>query len=297
MQKVKFRVPAVIGKAVAAPTIGRDRALTVMERVSAVTHLISSLENLTSERDRQAGGVNHWKEVRRSHSTRPALVRRALDTIGDPRRIRAMNATRVIAAASLLVPGTPRRYRAAANGYLALTSVTNYLTQPYGTDGTDQLSFQVQAASAVARMTDKPRLVDACLWYVALQSTMSYAMAGYAKLPSHIWRSGEALPGVLRTESYGDRSAYELAQRHPVMAKVSAHTVLALECAFPVVFLAKGRPAPLMLASMGAFHLVNARVMGLGRFVWAFTSTYPALLYAVQRRTDSRSALVSRSSS
>ncbi|MFE7572463.1 hypothetical protein ACFU76_36920 [Streptomyces sp. NPDC057539] len=277
-----------------APSIGRDRALTVMEQAGAVTHLISSLENLASERDRQFGGVNHWDVVRRSYTTRHPLIRRALDTIGNPRQARTIHAARVIAAASLLIPGTPRRHRAAASGVLAVTSMMNHLTQPYGTDGTDQLSFHVQAASAAARITDKPRLVDACLWYVALQSTMSYALAGYAKLPSHIWRSGKALPGILRTESYGDRGAYQIAQRYPTIAKVSAHAVLALECAFPVVFLAKGRPAPLMLASMGAFHLVNARVMGLGRFVWAFASTYPALLYAVQRRTNSPSALDTR---
>lgn len=233
------------------------------------------------------GGVNHWETVRESYATRSPLVRRTLDVMGNPRHVRVIHASRVIAAASLLVPGTPRRHRAAANGVLALTSLMNYLTQPYGADGTDQLSFQVQVASAVARTSDKPRLVDACLWYVALQSTMSYAMAGYAKLPSHIWRSGDALPGILRTESYGDRDAYQMAQRHPVLAKATAHTVLALECAFPAVFLAQGRPAPLMLATMGMFHMVNARVMGLGRFVWAFTSTYPAVLYAVQRNTDS----------
>ncbi|MDN3250953.1 hypothetical protein ACFW4O_33265 [Streptomyces mutabilis] len=292
---MKF-VHSMFSKAVTAPSIGRERALTVMEQVSAVTHLVSSLENLFTERDREFGGVNNWDVVRENYATRSPLVRRALDKIAKPRHIRVIHATRAIAAASLLIPATPRHYRAAANGFLSVTSITNYVTQPYGTDGTDQLSFQVQAASTVARLADKPRLVDACLWYVALQSTMSYAIAGYAKLPSRIWRSGEALPGILRTESYGDQSAYQLAQRHPAIARMSAHTVLFMECAFPVVFLAKGRPAPLMLASMATFHLINARVMGLGRFVWAFTSTYPALLYAVQRR-ESAAALVTRRSS
>lgn len=268
-----------------------------MEQTSAVTHLIHSLENLASARDRQPGGLNHWDEVREIHAARHPLVRRAIDVLADPRSVRTIHIARVLAAASLLAPSAPRRLRAAANSMLALTSMANNLTQPYGNDGTDQLSFHVEAAAAIARTSGKPRLIDACLWYVALQSTMSYAAAGYAKLPSDIWRSGDALPGILRTESFGEPKAYEMAQRHPTLTKLTAHSVLALECAFPVVFLAKGRPAPLMLATLGMFHLANARVMGLGRFVWAFTSTYPAVLYAAQRRPVAPAALASGRSS
>jgi len=33
------------------------------------------------------------------------------------------------------------------------------------------------------------------------------------------------------------------------------------------------------VGSAGAFHLVNARVMALGRFVWSFVSMHPAVLY------------------
>lgn len=294
-ENMKLQLKPPMSRILSAPSIERGRALTLMEQTSAVTHLIHALENLTSKsaRGRQPGGLNHWDEVRKLYASRHPLVRRAIDVLADPRSIQLTQATRVLAAASLLVPGTPRRLRAAANSALTLTSMANNLTLVYGNDGTDQLSFHVQFAASIARTSGKPRLVDACLWYVALQSTMSYAAAGYAKLPSDIWRSGDALTGILRTESFGEQKAYEMTQRHPAMTKLVAHSVLALECAFPVVFLAKGRAAPLVLATFGAFHLVNARLMGLGRFVWAFTSTYPAVLYAVQRSSREPAALAS----
>jgi pimeloyl-ACP methyl ester carboxylesterase len=53
-----------------------------------------------------------------------------------------------------------------------------------------------------------------------------------------------------------------------------------MECTFPAVFLGRGRLAPLFLASASAFHIGNARIMGLGRFVWSFMSMHPAILYA-----------------
>jgi pimeloyl-ACP methyl ester carboxylesterase len=67
-----------------------------------------------------------------------------------------------------------------------------------------------------------------------------------------------------------------------------------MECAFPLAFARKGRFAPYMLAATGAFHLVNARVMGLGRFVWAFTSTYPAVLYTTGPRDRTGTAAPAR---
>lgn len=271
------------------PQISRNTALTVSEQLSAVSHLISSLELLTYGRDRDPGGLNDWEVARTRFERFPRFTRRVLDTISHPRNVRIVQGIRVASAASLLIPGTHRHLRAAANGVLTLTSAAGYISQSSGTDGTDQLTLIVQAASSVARIGErKPRLVDACLWSIAIQATMAYGISGYAKLPSEVWTSGEALTGVLRTESYGDEAAFKIAKKYPALAKAAAHTVLALECSFPIVFLTKGKLTLPMLSSMGTFHLINARVMGLGRFVWAFGGTYPAILYAVQSRAQTR---------
>ncbi|MGK4584733.1 alpha/beta fold hydrolase [Kitasatospora sp. HPMI-4] len=281
-----------------ATAFDRSRALTAMERISAVTHLVSSLEYLAKESDREAGGLNNWAVTRRAVKVKSPLLGRVLDVVGRPGTTRALHATRVAAAASLWLP-LPRRARAVADTVLVGTELALHPRQIFGSDGADQLSFLVQSLAAVARAGERrPRLVDACLWAVALQSVMSYTVSGLAKLPSLTWRSGDALPGVTRTLTYGDRRVWQFLNGHPRVNRALAHAVLALETGFPAVFLRGGRPAPLMVASVGAFHLVNARVMGLGRFFWAFCSTYPAVLYAtgpkvraapdgrVERRSD-----------
>jgi pimeloyl-ACP methyl ester carboxylesterase len=137
-------------------------------------------------------------------------------------------------------------------------------------------------------------VVDAGLWFVGLQATAAYAASGFAKLVSPTWRSGQALPGVLRTQVYGDRRAWQMLRRHPRAARALTAGLLALECLFPAVYLAKGRLARPIVLSAGALHLANARIMGLGRFVWAFGAMYPALFYTtgpreqpgVERRDD-----------
>ncbi|MCF1592913.1 alpha/beta fold hydrolase [Streptomyces muensis] len=269
---------------VSQPSVSRATALSLGERLSAATHLASSLEYLTTERDREQGGFNNWEVVRESHLTRPPLVLKALDIVARPRVTRALHMARVGAAAALLAP-SPRGVRVAANAVLSGTSLLMYPVNHYGTDGSDQVSFLVQSVTTVARAGERNRrLVDACLWFIALQSTLSYAVSGWVKLSSPTWRSGRALPGVMRTLTYGDRPTWELARRHPRAAHALCAGVLALECAFPLAFVAKGRPALLMVGSAAAFHLANARLMGLGRFLSSFVSMHPAVLYAAGPR-------------
>ncbi|MFI9105452.1 alpha/beta fold hydrolase [Streptomyces fildesensis] len=278
------RLPRLIRALVSPPTVSRSTALSLGERLSAATHLASSLEYLGTERDRRQGGFNNWDVVRDSHLARPKLIIRALDIVAHPQVTRALHMARVGATAALLAP-SPRRVRVTANAVLSCSSMLLYPLNHYGTDGSDQVSFLVQSVTTVARAGERnPRLVDACLWFVAMQSTLSYAVSGWVKMASPTWRSGRALPGVMRTLTYGDRSAWELASRHPRAAHALCAGVLALECAFPLVFLAQGRPAPLMVGSAAVFHFANARLMGLGRFLSSFVSMHPAVLYAAGPR-------------
>jgi pimeloyl-ACP methyl ester carboxylesterase len=254
--------------------------LAATERLGAVTHLVSSLEYLARERDREWGGANNWAATRAGFGARWPLYGRLLDVVGDRRVTRGLHVARVAAAAALWLP-LPPRARAVANGVLPVSQLLLHTRHLYGSDGADQVAFLTQALSAIGRAgRNQPRLVDACLWFIALQSVLSYTVSGWAKLPSETWRSGRALPGITRTRTYGDRAVWQLMDRFPKLTRTTAHGVLALECGFPAVFLGRGRLAPPVLLAAATFHLVNARVMGLGRFFWSFLSTYPAVLYA-----------------
>lgn len=265
-------------------TFDRSAVLSWTERISSVTHLFASLEYLTRRRDRQRGGANNWAVNRRTFHEHAPRLTRALDLAANDRVATALHVSRAVAAAALWLP-LGRRQRVAANAVLTGSQAALHAQHLYGSDGADQVSFLVQALTTAARAGQRrPAVVDACLWFVALQSVLSYTVSGWAKLPSETWRSGRALPGITRTLTYGDPQVWQLMRRYPRLTKLAAHGVLAMECAFPLAYAAKGRPAPYLLATAGAFHLVNARVMGLGRFFWAFTSTYPAVAYTTRPR-------------
>ncbi|MFE0462819.1 alpha/beta fold hydrolase [Kitasatospora sp. NPDC058965] len=285
---LRRRLRQALAACTAPPTVSRAGALALSERLSAVTHLVAGLEYLRAPEDREFGGCNDWTVLREAYRNWPAPLRRAMELVGDRRTTKALHLARIGAAAALLTP-LRGRGRVVAGAVLSGTSLVLYPRHIYGTDGADQVSALVSTVTTVARAGERhPELVDACLWFVSAQSVLSYAVSGWVKVTSRTWRSGEALPGIMRTHSYGDREVWELTKRHPRAAHALGSAVLALECAFPAVFLLGGRPAPAMVGSALAFHGVNARVMGLGRFLWSFASMHPAVLYTAgpRRRAD-----------
>lgn len=276
----------MIGRALAsltaAPRITREQALRRMESISAGTHLMAAVEHLARPQFRRTGGLNNWEISRHSSSFTSAPVRTVLDVVGRPGVTTGIYTAKAAAALVLMSPWGGRRTRFAANAALAVGSVVMHPRQHYGTDGSDQVSFLVQAAAAVGRSSSRPAVADAALWVVALQSTMSYAVSGFVKLAGETWRQGKALEGVTRTMTYGDRWTYDLLRRFPRAGKAVGASVLALECAAPLAYLGRGRLARWHTLGTTAMHLGIAKTMALGRFVPAFTSMHPAVLYTAR---------------
>ena len=55
--------------------------------------------------------------------------------------------------------------------------------------------------------------------------------------------------------------------------------IILFEIAFPLVLILPWEGKLLLLSIGLLFHITNAVVLGLNRFIWAWSATYPALLY------------------
>jgi hypothetical protein len=107
------------------------------------------------------------------------------------------------------------------------------------------------------------------LGYIAAQLVLSYFLAGLFKLRDPAWRNGTALAQLLSAPQYRSRP---LALP---FARWLGYGVIAFECAFPLALIDAR-----LLSLLGiAFHVVNARVLGLNRFLWAWLAAYPALWF------------------
>ncbi len=147
--------------------------------------------------------------------------------------------------------------------------------------GSDSMTFQVLIGLLIASLgVANPILVRVGLGWIAAHSVLSYFIAGIAKLKTENWRTGLAMQTLLRTDGPYTlfAPARNLADSKSLCAGLS-WMIIVFEIAFPLVLILPWE-GKLALLSIGLlFHITNAVVLGLNRFIWAWAATYPAVLY------------------
>jgi hypothetical protein len=143
--------------------------------------------------------------------------------------------------------------------------------------GSDTLSVVLLSALCLAQLLPASAPAQkAALLYIAVQVTLSYCMAGVAKLQHAEWRSGRALESFVRNGHYGAPRWLVRALDGKARLFVSSWCVLAFECAFPLAW--SGPRAGAVFIGVGlCFHLSTWLLFGLNRFVFAWAAAYPAL--------------------
>lgn len=254
---------------------GRSRTI---ERRLAMGTLIGAVEILLSARDFRRDGVLAWKA---NGGMEPLWTRREsrmLDRLMEYPQFLLVPAVQALASVALLSPGRSRVQRGVLTGVLLATVRLSHRHHRTGYDGSDQITDVGLVSVALEKVfSADSRARHACLQFLAYQTCVGYFSSGSVKFFSRTWRSGEAITGIFRTGTYGDDSFSRVVNLHPAIPRLLAWTVIVGEMTFPLVLVAPKPVSRAILAAAGAFHLANARLMGLNRFVWGFTGTYPAI--------------------
>ena len=172
------------------------------------------------------------------------------------------------------------------HGVCGLFLVTWLISQRtrVGQDGADQMALLVLLALSVAMLVPTHRVQLAACAFIAAEGLASYAIAGFAKLSELGWRDGSHLAAIFSTEVYGAKPFGDLLKRHRTLAMTLSVGFIFWECSVVFAMLA---PRPIVFAYLAVgllFHSMNALVMGLNTFLFAFAATYPATLYLLRLR-------------
>jgi len=147
--------------------------------------------------------------------------------------------------------------------------------------GSDSMFFQVQLGLFVASLGFvNPLLTKLGLGWIAAQSVLSYFLAGVGKIRNAGWRNGAALQHLFVSDGpyviwVGARGA----AKSKLLCALLGWGVVLFELGFPAVLLMPMEGKCIFIGLGLMFHLANAVVLGLNRFIWAWAATYPALLY------------------
>jgi hypothetical protein len=135
------------------------------------------------------------------------------------------------------------------------------------------------ATGALAFERDE-RIAKMALAYLGLQTLLSYALAGFAKLKSTDWRQGRVLQEILFHSHYPVPPRWRTHTRLQQLSqlKLISWLVLIFELSFVLVIFNSRLLATWMVIAF-IFHLLNTYLLGLHRFTWSWLAAYPALFY------------------
>lgn len=242
-------------------------ALRWMECIIAVAIIQGTLELFAIRTTCADDGIWRWSTLRRElRWLQPVLAYRAFLGVLLVRLL----------AASLLLLGV----RGATVPILwVATLLVNVRFLGTFNGGSDSMTMVVLSGLVVAHLgAPWPLLVQSALLYVAVQSLMSYFIAGCVKLKNREWRQGTALRSFVASPQFG---APEFVRQHlssTAMARTASWSVMLFECTVPLA-LAGPTTALVIIAAASVFHLGNVAVFGLNRFLFAWGATWPAIWY------------------
>jgi hypothetical protein len=243
--------------------------------------LVSSLEYLTIISSFNLQGVYSWKVLRVRVISLPRWIQEWIDRYSSPRTIFVCLIIRILSILIALITPFNSLIFFFCMLYIVVFSVFFQFRRAFGDDGSDQMNFIVFITFLLCLSPLAGEMLKQFgIFFIALQSCISYATSGIAKLVSSTWRSGDAVYRILNTQSYGIQLLSSYLQKRPALNFLLCWSTILFETLFPVSLIAYGPWLWTFLIWGFLFHLSIAIVMGLNSFFWAFISTYPAIIYA-----------------
>jgi hypothetical protein len=144
--------------------------------------------------------------------------------------------------------------------------------------GSDLMTLLISLCLSLALLLPSAKWKTAALGYLAIQLSLSYWQSGWVKITNPAWRSGQALVDVFAYTFYPVSERVRAWADHPKLLRTMAWCVIGFELLFPLsLYYAQSLLVALAIAAL--FHLANACLFGLNRFVWIWLSAYPALIW------------------
>lgn len=258
-------------------------ALVFVARLASIGTIIATLELFARPETLLDSGLSSWKVSQLAAEWLGAGHSGCVfNRLFSSKMVRVLLLVRLAAVGIVLAAGQHLQISGLAAAIVGTTSALLVLRSSYGHDGADQMLTLTFLSVALGDLSGSAVGRNLALWFIALQLCLSYLSAGISKVVSPAWRSGDALPGILSTDIYGNKFGRRVFRRRTLIARLSCWAVILFECFFPLS-LAELPTLTIVFVMTGIlFHLGTAVLMRLNTFLWAFCATYPALWYCAR---------------
>jgi hypothetical protein len=251
-------------------------AATWAQWLVSIGLIVDSCERLVSYRDYADDNLLSGRLFR--HLDGPWLLSLLRRSMCRQRVFQLVLVARIALLLIALLPLVSPPARATLLGLVFGAQLLIGIRSSYGSDGSDQMDQVVLAGLVAAFGLASSSYAWIGLAFIAAQSLLSCATAGWAKLLSPVWREGTAVPAILGTGTYGNQGIAQLFASKPTLGVMGSRAVIALECLFPLCLILPLWGLVAVLAFGAALHLSIAITMGLNKFLLSWLATYPAII-------------------
>ncbi|HEY2575729.1 MAG TPA: hypothetical protein VGI74_05425 [Streptosporangiaceae bacterium] len=249
-------------------------ALSLMLRIGSIGVAITSLESLVRPGDLGPGGLLSGEvQLTRARWLLP------FGFLASQRVTVAVTVIRLLAACAVVAGGSVFEVARAGAIVIALATLLIRIRTPLSIHAAGTMVMVTFTGAALGLGVGTHRSMEFALDFIAAQACLSYFVAGASKLRTPSWRSGRAIPAIASTLMWGNGHQAAVLNSHRRAAFVLCWVTMTAECAFPLTLAVPLQVTILLLASAAMFHIITAIEMGLNSFVWAFGSTYPAIIF------------------
>lgn len=208
-----------------------------------------------------------------------ALLQQSLEHITWSRSERLLFAPRA-AFSILLLVGVATPWVLIALTLHSLVVVRRF-AGPYN-GGSDRMGLLILYCLFLVHILPAGLGREAAFGYLGVQVVLSYFISGQVKITNPDWRSGQALQDVFAFSAYPVSEALRDVRHRPRLLWAASWAVMVFEVLFPLSLLnSYTLLAALVVAAI--FHLANACLFGLNRFVWVWIASYPSILWLQDR--------------
>jgi hypothetical protein len=261
-------------------------AVGAISVIASLGVALSACEDLTMRSVYSDDGLLSWSVLRVTRrQSWGRRLRLPLDHLFGSRGFTTLLVAKLISALGLVAAVLTLPDNRLAAAVLTLTTLSLFLLTKsrasYGLDGADHMYLVVFLGLAIFQVMPSGSIASlAGILYIAAQSSISYLIAGIAKIRGPSWRDGSAISGILTTKIYGNATAAALLQGRSALGRLMCWSVIAFEVTFVTSIVADPRMMWTILMVGLLFHAINTVLMGLNSFFFAFVSTYPAIVVA-----------------
>lgn len=252
-----------------------EQAIEWVQRLIGVAIIFQTIELLQIRTTFSDTGVWSWNDLRKEFRIFSGLNQRMLDFFLNYRNFLCLLFIRLLLAISLLF-----------HSNVFILAILLFSTIMIGlrwrgtfNGGSDYMTILVLSALTVDSLAVHSYKISlAVLWYLAIQVSTSYFIAGLVKIRRQNWRNGTALSCFVASTIYKEDKLSNLIKDKKSIAVILSWLLFLFELGFPIALLSPNISLVFLILAV-AFHVGNFYIFGLNRFVFAWMACYPALYF------------------